>query len=136
LIRNFILITSLRGYSLWGDDLGGITPCFSTLSTYLAPPPITVPATATLSTSQSVITSTIVNVVYARNYPVTAQNRLNTGAKAGIGVGAGVAGLASLGLLIFLLRRCSERRRRENSWYVSGGPTSPYDSGLSHSQPP
>ena len=78
----------------------------------------------------SKITSTIVNVVYARNYPVVGGPTLSTGAKAGIGVGAGVAGIAGIGFLLFLLTRWWRNRRRD-SWYTPGGSVSPYDS-----QPP
>jgi len=102
------------------------------LSTYLSPPSIPEPST-TLSASKNEVTSTIVNVVYARNYPVSGSHTLNTGAKYGIGVGAGIAGLASLGLLLFLCRRWLTRRR-ENSWYGHGVSSSSYGSGFQ--QPP
>lgn len=54
-------------YLLWTTILGGQTPCFSTVSNFLTPPPL--PAPTTTSTVSPLPTSTIINVVYAMAYP-------------------------------------------------------------------
>ena len=74
------------------------------------------------SASPSVVISTVYNVVYARNYPVSgAQTGLDTAAQAGIGVGAGMGALAGVGLASWLWVR--RRKRRERSMYPTGGPS-------------
>jgi hypothetical protein len=63
----------------------------------------TIPSTTTLKPTLAVL-----NVVFALQYPVQpAEPSLSTGAKAGIGAGAGVAGIAivSLSLVIWRMRR-------------------------------
>jgi hypothetical protein len=118
-----LILPAFRGYSLWDGLLGGITPCFSSssaLSTYIASPPVTHLSTGSASASPSVVTSTVLNVVYARYYPVSgAQTGLDTAAQAGIGVGAGMGALAGVGLASWLWVR--RRRRRVRSMYPTGG---------------
>ena len=104
-----------RGYDLWTEAVGGVTPCFTTLpsSSYLTPPPVVVTTTSTTTAAPgapSTVTNTIVNLVYARNYPVRGSGGLDAGAKAGIGIGVGIAGLAALAGLGYLLNRRRERR--------------------------
>ena len=102
-----------RGYDLWTEEVGGVTPCFSTLpsNSYLTPPPPPVtPTTSVAPGAPSTATNTIVNVVYAQNFPVQRSGGLTVGAKAGVGIGAGIAGIAALAGLVFLLLR---RRRNE-----------------------
>lgn len=109
-----------RGYDLWTEAVGGVTPCFSPLpsSNYLTPPPPPVtPTSSTTSGEQSTVTDTIINIVYARNYPVQGSHELTTGGKAGVGVGAGIGGLAALAGLGFLLLR-RRRNRRISAGYA------------------
>jgi hypothetical protein len=120
-IESCALTTGSRGYLLWGDLLGGVTPCFSTLSTYLTPPPaVAKVSTVYISGSPIRTTSTIINVVYARNYPVSPPTGLDTSAKVGIGVGVGITG-ALAGITSLLLLRRWWRRRPEPSRYPTGG---------------
>jgi hypothetical protein len=110
---------------LWeGGSLGGITPCYSTVSNYLTPPPVENPSTVTISSSPVTITSTVVNVVYARNYPVNGTHTgLTTSAKAGVGAGVGVGVVALAGLAFWFL--AWRKRRPRASPYPSGGGSSP-----------
>jgi hypothetical protein len=104
------LLTSPSGYVLWETELGGLVPCFSTLQSYLTPP---AHVATTNNAGPAIVTSTIVNVIYARNYPV-AKSGLSTGAKAGVGVGVGFVGLALLGGLgWFFLRRWKKKERTD-----------------------
>jgi len=129
------------GYLLWDTLLGGITPCYSTTSNYLTPPPIPVSSTTNIGSSvgPETVTSTVVNVVYAMNYPVKSRpSGLSKGADAGIGVGSvAAAALAVSALLWFFLRR--RRRERgehgEHSPYFGRG-RSPRDLGSSPSTVP
>jgi hypothetical protein len=124
---------------LWDTPLGGITPCYSTTSNYLTPPSIT-DASATdfaAPTGPSITTSTVVNVVYAMNYPVKGRSTtLSKGADAGIGVGSvAVAAVAASVLFWFFFRRrprdpdnednyspYSDRGRGRNESSPSAGP--------------
>ena len=99
-------------------------PCYSSLNNYLLPPPIpksqtsiTPPALTSMSPLSSNTfsevttsgsgkpTSAVVNVVFALQYPLLADQGLAAGAKIGIGVGAGVGGLAVIGLGVLICRR-------------------------------
>lgn len=117
------------GYQLWNAPLGGETPCYSSLSSTLVPPAvpvgttsqeITLPANVTaavstqpISTANQKPTSAIVNIVYAIRYPVEPSSGLSTGAKAGIGAGAGVAGIAIITLSILLIWRTRKHKNAE-----------------------
>ncbi|KAF4634084.1 hypothetical protein G7Y89_g4025 [Cudoniella acicularis] len=89
-------------YLLFSTDLGGQTPCYSTITPYLTPPPLPSP-TATTSTHP---TSAVVNVVYAMAYPVksSTSSGMPTATKAGIGGGVGALALlvlVSIGAFFF-----------------------------------
>jgi hypothetical protein len=102
-----------RGYQLWNAALGGQTPCYSSLSSYLVPPaidipnasPMTVPnisATTSSATNQKP-TSAVVNILLAVQFDVEpASPSTSTSRAAGARVGVG-GGLAIIGLLNFLL---------------------------------
>ncbi len=116
---------------MWNAPLGGQVPCYSSLRSYLVPPavpltsqtPASIPITSagnrtTLSSKRSSLsskpakpTSAIVNVVYAVAYPVQDAQGLSTGAKAGIGAGAGVAGIAIVALSILLFRMTRKHKK-------------------------
>ena len=103
-----------RGYGLWTEEVGGVTPCFSTLpsNSYLTPPPpVVTPTTSAAPSAPSTVTNTIINLVYARNYPVQGSGGLTVGGKAGVGTGVGIAGLAALAGLGFLLFRRRRKKR-------------------------
>ena len=65
-------------------------------------------------------TTTIVNLVYARSYPVLSDSGLSTGAKAGIGAGAGVGALVILGGLTYLVVKYRKRKNDERASYGAG----------------
>ena len=129
----------IRGFSLWGTALGGQVPCFSTLNSYLSPPPIPTAlitainhAAVTGASSSQVPISAIENVVYAMYYPANPPpSGLPIGAQAGIGAGVGVVGLALIALgIFFLLRRRRGRASKSDphssgSTFQSSGPESP-----------
>jgi hypothetical protein len=107
---------------LWNAELGGQVPCYSSLSSYLVPPAVPVTsigssaaATSTLSgtpTSTPIPTSAVVNVVFAIQYNVLpSTSSLSTGAKAGIGVGASVAGIAIIALSLLLVWRTQKHNK-------------------------
>ena len=93
------------GYQLWTTEFGGLVPCYSSLQSTLSVPAfLTAIAAATgafTSTSSSgpvKLTSAIVNVVYAMQYPVQPRsNSLTTGAKAGVSIGSVAIGLRRSG---------------------------------------
>jgi hypothetical protein len=111
--------------------LGGQVPCYSSVISYLVPPavpvtstaPESVPAiitgssavggaaasTAAASTPTQIPTSAVVNIVFAVQYNVlpgeSGESGLSTGTKAGIGVGAGVAGILIIALSLLLVWR-------------------------------
>ncbi|KAH8648093.1 hypothetical protein BGZ60DRAFT_226620 [Tricladium varicosporioides] len=99
-------------YLLFSTMLGGQTPCYSTITPYLTPPPL-VAATSTGVTAKP--TQAVVNVVYAMAYPVktaTPSGGMPTAAKAGIGGGVGaVALIALLALGAFFWRKKSQKKR-------------------------
>jgi hypothetical protein len=115
-----ILRLNHRGYDLWTTPLGGQTPCFSTVINYLTPPPVPITARAV-----SKPTSAIVNIVYAQYYPNNPPAPvLSTGAKAGIGAGAGVVGLAIIALIVFFVvrKRPGKKNSETTSTVESSGP--------------
>jgi hypothetical protein len=92
--------------------LGGQTPCYSTLSAFLTPPPLPIPTTT--STISPLPTSTIINVIYAMAYPVKPSSpALTLDAKAGVGAGTGVFAI----VVIFAIAAYFLRRR---GWKISG----------------
>ena len=95
--------------------MGGIIPCYSTVTNYLTPPPNPSATPITISGTPVTVTSTIVNVVFARNYPVARSSGLTTSGKAGVGVGAGIAALGLVGFGLLLLRRW--RKKRDSTVY-------------------
>jgi hypothetical protein len=119
-----------RGYKLWNAQLGGQVPCYSSLSSYLVPPAVPVTSQTLLSvplttsnnsnsntpTPPSMMTqkptSAVVNVIFALQFPVQpAAAGLSTGAEAGIGAGAGVAGIAIIGLSFLLVWRTRKHKK-------------------------
>jgi hypothetical protein len=170
-ILAFVLNFVGRGYQLWNTILAGQTPCYSSLGSFLSPPPVPVGSytntsdTSTLSgnntvaasytttspsisrisgnytattsyTTSSLSTSTasgtdtvtttfttvstttatqkptsaVVNIVYALYYPIQPRNTLSTGAKAGIGTGASLAGISIIILSILLIWRTRKHK--------------------------
>jgi hypothetical protein len=114
-----------RGYNLWNSLLGGATPCYSLLSSTLIPPTvpvtpidrITAPtniATTPSTTSNQKPTSAIVNIVYAVQFTLQPSPGLSSGAQAGIGVGAGVAGIAIFTLMGLFIWRTKKRKTAES----------------------
>lgn len=97
------------GYWLFTTEVGGQTPCYSSMNRAATPPTLTA-GLAGNPTDTSKPTSAVVNVVWSMRYPVQDQNPgLSTAAKAGIGAGAGVAAI-----LIGVLAICLVRSRRKN----------------------
>ncbi|KAK0633755.1 hypothetical protein B0T14DRAFT_81012 [Immersiella caudata] len=97
------------GYWLFTTEVGGQTPCYSSLNRAATPPTLTA-GLAGNPTGTSKPTSAVVNIVWSMRYPVADQNGgLSTAAKAGIGAGAGVAAI-----LIGVLAICLWRSRRKN----------------------
>jgi len=107
---------------LWNAALiGSATPCYSSATSYLDPPPI--PVTLSESTSASSLsaaapstttqkaTSAVVNVVFAVQFPLQPSANLSTGAKAGIGVGASIGGIAIFTLAGFLIWRSRKLKK-------------------------
>jgi hypothetical protein len=86
--------------------LGGQTPCYSTVSAFLTPPP-PLPILTTSSTISPLPTSTIINIVYAMAYPVKpSSSALTPDAKAGVGAGTGVFAIVMIFVIIaYFLRR-------------------------------
>jgi MYXO-CTERM domain-containing protein len=112
---------------MWTTPLGGQVPCFSTLNTYLTPPPIpsaliTARSNPTTGASPSQLPIfAIENVIYAMYYPANPPpSGLSTGAQAGIGAGVGVAGLALIALGIFFLLRRRRAKGPKSDSHNSG----------------
>src|SRR5277367_3802937 len=119
------VLSLCRGYNLWNSLLGGATPCYSSLSSTLVPPTvpvspidrITAPnsiATTPSTTANQKPTSAIVNIVYAVQFTLQPSPGLSTGAKAGIGVGAGIAGAAIFMLIGLLIWRTKMKKKAGN----------------------
>ncbi|KAJ9652272.1 hypothetical protein H2198_008447 [Neophaeococcomyces mojaviensis] len=70
-------------------------------------------STSTVSTTPSSTSNTVSNATNtaapAMNTPIP--STMSTGAKAGVGVGVAAAGVAAIGLIIFLLRRRKARKQ-------------------------
>src|ERR1700761_1873291 len=120
-----MLNPSYSGYLRWNADMGGQTPCYSTLQTPLTPPPIV--ATDGLGGLDGAVggptqghkpTSAIVNVVYAMHYPATqpttqpVKPTMPTSTKIGIGAGSGAA-VVAIGVLLLLLFWKSSQQKKE-----------------------
>jgi hypothetical protein len=114
-----------RGYDLWNSLLGGATPCYSSLSSTLVPPivPVTpmdrITSPANIATTPSTTanqkpTSAIANIVYAVQFTLQPSPGLSSGAQAGIGVGAGVAGIAIFTLMGLFIWRTKKRKKAES----------------------
>jgi hypothetical protein len=97
-----------RDYLPWSTVLGGQTPCYSKLSAAMTPPPI--PATLigrAVETTAAKSTSTIVNVVYAMQYPLKPKDSgMITSTKIGIGAGTGI------GVVIFARKHRGHKQDR------------------------
>ncbi|KAK4102807.1 hypothetical protein N658DRAFT_324595 [Parathielavia hyrcaniae] len=96
------------GFWPFTKEIGGITPCWSSVRT-VDPPTLTVEEDAQTKDKP---TSAVINIVWAMRYPVddsSGGKGLSTAAKAGIGAGAGVAAILIGGLAI-----CLWRSRRKN----------------------
>lgn len=117
-----ILLSFRRGYKLWDSLLGGATPCYSSLSTTLVPPPVPVTsndltstpspvATTHSTTTKQKPTSAIADIVYAVQYTLQPSSSLSSGVKAGIGVGAGIGGVAAVTLTGFLIWKAIKRKK-------------------------
>lgn len=113
-----------RNYQLFSTQLGGQTPCYSTVFPYLTPPPLPQPTGSGLFAPKP--TSAVVNVIYAMAYPVkTAAPGLSTAAKAGVGAGASAVGLLIfVAIAAFLWRRKSKKRYPSPDFTMSN-PASP-----------
>ncbi|KAL2135017.1 hypothetical protein VTI74DRAFT_10054 [Chaetomium olivicolor] len=96
-----------NGFWPFTGEVGGITPCWSSISRTRAP-------TLTVGKDDKTKpkpTSAVVNIVWSMRYPVSdpGSGGLSTAAKAGIGAGAGVAAILIAGLAF-----CLWRTRRKN----------------------
>ncbi|KAK0655116.1 hypothetical protein B0T16DRAFT_450855 [Cercophora newfieldiana] len=97
------------GYWLFTTEVGGQTPCYSSMNRVATPPTLTAGLEGN-PTDTSKPTSAVVNIVWSMRYPVVDQSGgLSTAAKAGIGAGGGVAAI-----LIGVLAICLWRSRRKN----------------------
>jgi hypothetical protein len=96
-----------NGFWPFTKAVGGITPCWSSIST-VKPPTLTLEKDATTKEKP---TSAVVNIVWSMRFEVAdpGGSGLSTAAKAGIGAGAGVAAILIAGLAI-----CLWRSRRKN----------------------
>ncbi|KAK3298138.1 uncharacterized protein B0H64DRAFT_65970 [Chaetomium fimeti] len=96
-----------NGFWPFTRAVGGITPCWSSIST-VEPPTLTLEKDATTKEKP---TSAVVNIVWSMRFEVAdpGSGGLSTAAKAGIGAGAGVAAILIAGLAI-----CLWRSRRKN----------------------
>jgi hypothetical protein len=66
--------------------------------------------TVSTTTATQKPTSAVVNIVYALYYPIQPRNTLSTGAKAGIGTGASLAGISIIILSILLIWRTRKHK--------------------------
>jgi hypothetical protein len=97
----------ISGFWPFTKAVGGITPCWSSIST-VEPPTLTLEKDAKTKEKP---TSAVVNIVWSMRFEVAdpGGGGLSTAAKAGIGAGAGVAVILIAGLAI-----CLWRSRRKN----------------------
>jgi hypothetical protein len=134
------------GYRLYGQVvIGGITPCFSMLSTTATLPAAvseSIVSEAAMTASATATVSVIIDRIYALGLPCGDEpaRGLSTGAKAGIGIGATVAGLLLLGLCIFigvLLGKRRSRHANDHTDYYQPTQKNPMSAGDSyHSNDP
>ncbi|KAL1896337.1 hypothetical protein Sste5346_004722 [Sporothrix stenoceras] len=87
-------------------DLGGQTPCYSSLNMVTEAPTLTAGLIGEPTNTEKP-TSAVVNVVWAMSYPVESKSSLSKGAIAGISVAAVVivAAIAALSFFLFRARR-------------------------------
>ena len=95
-----------NGYFKFTSMIAYQTPCFSSFKSKMTPPPVTV-GMVNNPTDTSKPTSAINNVAWAMGYNLTepSSSGLSQGATIGIGVGAGVFGLALVALLAVVFIR-------------------------------
>jgi hypothetical protein len=122
------LLTLDSGFWPFTKEVGGLTPCWSSIDE-VEPPTLTLPKDAKTLDKP---TSAVVNIVWAMRYPVgePGGGGLSTAAKAGIGAGAGVAAILIGGLAI-----CLWRSRRKNKQLAAAQPAVP-PGQMQQQQPP
>jgi hypothetical protein len=122
------LLTLDSGFWPFTKEVGGQTPCWSSMDE-VEPPTLTLPKDAKTLDKP---TSAVVNIVWAMRYPVgePGGGGLSTAAKAGIGAGAGVAAILIGGLAI-----CLWRSRRKNKQLAAAQPAVP-PGQMQQQQPP
>ncbi|KJR89622.1 uncharacterized protein SPSK_06063 [Sporothrix schenckii 1099-18] len=91
-------------------DLGGQTPCYSSLPAVTEAPTLTAGLVGEPTNTQKP-TSAVVNVVWAMSYPVASKGGLSAGAIAGIAVAAVVV-VAALAVLSFFLFRARRKNKQ------------------------
>lgn len=106
------------GYSLYGQAIVGNTPCYSMLSTIVPVPSAvsnSIISAVAQTASATATVSVIINQVFALGLPCADEpaSGLSTGAKAGIGVGAGVGGLLLIGFVLLVLICIGKKRLRK-----------------------
>jgi hypothetical protein len=117
-----------RGFTIYGQEIFGQTPCYTVLSTSFAVPSavlaqisaIKSEILATATTSAPTISVNVVeNEVFALSLPHTKQSGLSTATQVGIGVGSTAAGFAFLFLILSILLRRYRRKREERGSVAS-----------------
>ncbi|KAK0639748.1 hypothetical protein B0T16DRAFT_463392 [Cercophora newfieldiana] len=103
-----------NGFYKFTSKIAYQTPCFSSLNAKITPPELTA-GLAGNPTDTSLPTSAVINVAWAMGYNVSAEATppLSKGAAIGVGVGAGVFGIALVGLTIWVFFRV--RRNKKNA---------------------
>lgn len=131
---------SHSGFFKFTTQIAYQTPCFSSFKAKMTPPPVTL-GLPNNPTDLSKPTSAINNLVWAMGYNMTEPSSgLSQAATIGIGVGAGVFGIALIGLLavVFIrIRRSKKAALAERN--ADGGtvpPASPPMQQYHHSQVP
>lgn len=103
---------NVSGYTPWTALLGSQTPCFSSISATITPPPIS----SDLNTqTNSKPTVAVTGVVFAMTYPLpnnsSDEGGLSPGAIAGVVVGIAAGILAMIGIGIFIHRHRKHTKR-------------------------
>ncbi|EAQ90025.1 hypothetical protein CHGG_06644 [Chaetomium globosum CBS 148.51] len=119
-----------NGFWPFTKAVGGITPCWSSVST-VEPPTLTLEKDAKTKDKP---TSAVVNIVWSMRFEVAdpGGGGLSTAAKAGIGAGAGVAVILIAGLAICLWRS----RRKNKKLAEAQQPAPPAQAQMQQQQPP